>query len=117
MAEAALIAHNALFDNHGQSCCAGSRTFVQAKIYDEFVKQAKKLALQKKVGDPFKLNVEQGPQIDREMLNKVIDLIESGKLEGAKVETGGAREGTKGFFIQVNIVVVQFEQTYRALNF
>lgn len=32
--EAAEIAHNAIFANHGQNCCAGSRTFVQEQIYD-----------------------------------------------------------------------------------
>lgn len=32
--EAAEIAHNAIFANHGQNCCAGSRTFVQEGIYD-----------------------------------------------------------------------------------
>lgn len=32
--EAVEIAHNAIFANHGQNCCAGSRTFVQEKIYD-----------------------------------------------------------------------------------
>lgn len=32
--EAAEIAHAAVFTNHGQNCCAGSRTFVHEKIYD-----------------------------------------------------------------------------------
>lgn len=76
---------------------------MHSKIYDEFVKQAKLLADQKKVGDPFKSDTDQGPQIDREMFDKVIGLIESGKKQGAKVETGGAREGSVGFFIQVKM--------------
>jgi len=103
VSEAAGIAHDALFGNHGQSCCAGSRTFVHSKIYDNFVKQAKLLAEEKKVGDPFKPETDQGPQIDKEMFDKVIGLIESGKKEGAKVETGGAREGNVGFFVQPTV--------------
>merc|ERR1739844_396022 len=35
------ICHGAIFNNHGQNCCAGSRTFVQAGIYDKFVAKAK----------------------------------------------------------------------------
>lgn len=61
--EAVEIAHNAIFANHGQNCCAGSRTFVHEKIYDEFVKKASVKAKQKKVGDPFDSNTEQGPQV------------------------------------------------------
>lgn len=63
MDEAAEVAHEALFSNHGQSCCAGSRTFVQAEIYDEFVKKATALAKNRAVGDPFSNGVQQGPQV------------------------------------------------------
>lgn len=63
MDEAAEIAHNAIFANHGQNCCAGSRTFVQAGIYDQFVKRAVELAKNRKVGEPFEDGVQQGPQV------------------------------------------------------
>ncbi|XP_076239580.1 aldehyde dehydrogenase 1A1 [Calliopsis andreniformis] len=101
--EAAKLANFALFTNHGQCCCAASRTFVHAKIYDEFVKCAKQLALKIKVGDPFSPETEQGPQIDEQMFNKVLRLIESGKKEGAVLETGGQREGKVGYFIQPTV--------------
>ncbi|XP_043461545.1 retinal dehydrogenase 1-like [Leptopilina heterotoma] len=101
--EAAEIAYNALFDNHGQSCCAGSRTFVQAKVYDEFVKRAKQLAQRRKVGDPFKSDTDQGPQVDRDMFEKVMGLIKSGIDAKAKVETGGKRVGNAGFFIEPTV--------------
>jgi acyl-CoA reductase-like NAD-dependent aldehyde dehydrogenase len=47
----------------GQNCCAGSRTFVQDGIYDEFVKKAAKLASLKKVGDPFNSDTQIGPLV------------------------------------------------------
>ena len=62
MDEAVDIAHAAIFNNHGQNCCAGSRTFVQAGIYDKFVAKAKAKAEGRKVGDPW-TDVEQGPQV------------------------------------------------------
>ncbi|XP_012263551.1 aldehyde dehydrogenase 1A1 [Athalia rosae] len=101
--EAADIAHAALFDNHGQSCCAGSRTYVQAGIYDAFVARAKELAIQRKVGDPFGSDVVQGPQIDKDQLDKITALVESGKQQGATVQTGGARHGNVGFFFQPTV--------------
>lgn len=101
--EAAEIAHSAIFSNHGQNCCAGSRTFVHSKIYNEFVKHAKQLALNRKVGDPFDSKTEQGPQVDEEMLNKIMGLINSGKQQGAVVEAGGSRKGDIGYFVQPTV--------------
>ncbi|EDO27860.1 predicted protein, partial [Nematostella vectensis] len=96
------IAHEALFFNQGQCCSAGSRTFVQDTIYDEFVKKSVERAKARTVGDPFD-SVDQGPQIDQEQFDKIMDLIESGKKEGAKMQCGGARHGNKGFFIQPTV--------------
>ena len=47
----------------GQCCCAGSRTFVHERVYDEFVEKAKARAVNRSVGDPFKGGIEQGPQV------------------------------------------------------
>lgn len=55
--------HAALFFNQGQCCSAGSRTFVQDTIYDEFVKKSVLRAQNRAVGDPFDDAVEQGPQV------------------------------------------------------
>lgn len=92
-----------MFANHGQNCCAGSRTFVQEEIYDEFVKQAVEMAKKINVGNPFAPKVDQGPQVDDEMFNKVLGYIESGKSEGAKLETGGKRFGNEGYFIEPTV--------------
>lgn len=101
--EAVQIAHDGLFMNHGQCCCAGSRTYVQEGIYDEFVKRSTELARKRKVGNPFDATTQQGPQIDDEMFNKVMGYIESGKKSGAKLECGGNRVGKKGYFIEPTI--------------
>ncbi|XP_011866326.1 PREDICTED: aldehyde dehydrogenase, mitochondrial [Vollenhovia emeryi] len=92
-------AHFGLFFNMGQCCCAGSRTFVQSKIYDEFVEKSALRAKTKPVGNPFDLKIEQGPQIDEEQLNKIMRLIETGKDQGASLMTGGERIGDRGYFV------------------
>ncbi|KAK4881901.1 hypothetical protein RN001_005220 [Aquatica leii] len=101
--QAVNIAYNACFANHGQNCCAGSRTYVQAGIYDKFVKKAVEKAKTTTVGDPFHEDTDQGPQVSQEMLEKVLGLIECGKKDGAKLETGGCQKGKEGYFIEPTV--------------
>ena len=61
--EAVLYAHSAIMENHGQNCCAGSRTYVHESIYDQFVSKAKELALHRIVGDPYDPDTVQGPLV------------------------------------------------------
>ncbi|MED6131931.1 Aldehyde dehydrogenase [Stylosanthes scabra] len=96
-------AHSALFFNQGQCCCAGSRTFVHESIYDEFVEKSKARALKRVVGDPFRSGVEQGPQIDSVQFEKILNYIKSGIENGAKLESGGERFGSKGYYIQPTV--------------
>lgn len=42
-------------------------------------------------------------QIDGEQLGKIMDLVESGKKEGAKLCTGGNKTGDKGFYMQPTV--------------
>lgn len=96
-------AHFGLFFNQGQCCCAGSRIFVEDKIYDEFVAKSVARAQRRSVGNPFDLNVEQGPQVDEDQFDKILALIESGKQQGARLLTGGQRYGDRGYFIQPTV--------------
>jgi len=95
-------AHFGLFFNQGQCCCAGSRIFVESSVYDEFVERSTERAKRRTVGDPF-ANVEQGPQIDAEQMNKILQLIKTGQKEGAKMTTGGNRFGDAGFFVEPTV--------------
>ncbi|XP_068332332.1 aldehyde dehydrogenase family 2 member B7, mitochondrial-like [Pyrus communis] len=97
------MAHFALFFNQGQCCCSGSRTFVHEKVYDEFLEKAKARAERRLVGDPFKGGIEQGPQIDSVQFEKILKYIDYGVKAGAKLETGGERVGTKGFYIKPTV--------------
>ena len=95
--------HFALFFNQGQACCAGSRLFVEDKIYDEFVDKSVARASRRTVGDPFDASTEQGPQIDSIQFDKVMSYIDSGKWEGAELLTGGKRVGDRGYFIEPTV--------------
>lgn len=101
--EAVPLAQEAVFINHGQICCAGSRTFVQEKIYDEFVKRSVELAKKRKVGNQFAADTLQGPQVDKDTFDKIITYIDYGKKDGAKLEIGGKTIGTEGFFVEPTV--------------
>jgi aldehyde dehydrogenase (NAD+) len=101
--EAVEGAHFGLFFNHGQCCCAGSRVFVEEKIYDKFVEKSGARAKNRTVGDPFDPATEQGPQVDQAQFDKVMGYIDAGRSEGANLVCGGDRVGNRGYFVQPTV--------------
>lgn len=93
----------AIFLNQGQNCCAGTRTFVQAGIYDEFLEKFGRRTAQRKLGDPFDAATEQGPQIDQDQYDKILHYIGLGKKQGARCVTGGERAFEKGYFVKPTV--------------
>uniref|UniRef100_A0A8C4EWB5 Aldehyde dehydrogenase 1 family, member A3 n=1 Tax=Dicentrarchus labrax TaxID=13489 RepID=A0A8C4EWB5_DICLA len=91
------------FYNQGQCCTAASRVFVEESIHEEFVRRSIENAKKIVIGDPLDPRTSHGPQIDRQQFDKIMDLIESGKKEGAKLEYGGAAVEEKSLFIQPTI--------------
>jgi len=96
-------AHFGLFFNMGQCCCAASRLMVEESIYDKFVEASVERAKKRTVGNPFDANNEQGPQVDEEQMNKILGYVDIGKQQGAKLLTGGARYGDRGYFVQPTV--------------
>ncbi|XP_068131197.1 retinaldehyde dehydrogenase 3 [Hyperolius riggenbachi] len=96
-------AHQGVFFNQGQCCTAASRVYVEESVYPEFVRRSVDYAKRRMLGDPFDCKTEQGPQIDKEQFNKVLEFIQIGKDEGAKLECGGSAIGEKGFFIKPTV--------------
>ncbi|CAB3405628.1 unnamed protein product [Caenorhabditis bovis] len=101
--EATHQATHGIFFNQGQCCCAGSRTFVEGKVYDEFVARSKELAEKTVIGDPFNLSTTQGPQVDGNQVNTILKYIDAGKKEGAQLVTGGSKHGDKGHFVKPTV--------------
>jgi aldehyde dehydrogenase (NAD+) len=55
---------------------------------------------ERKLGDLFDPETEQGPQIDKAQFDKILQYVEHGKNDGAKLVTGGKRHGDKGYYIE-----------------
>jgi len=92
-----------LFFNQGQCCCAGSRVFVEESIHQEFVEKLAARAAERNLGNPFDTETTQGPQVDADQFNKIMDYIQRGHDAGATCVTGGKRYGEKGFFIEPTV--------------
>jgi len=92
-----------IYYNHGQCCSAGSRIYIQEGIYDRFMERFKERAQKNVVGDPFKEDTFQGPQVSQVQFDRIMSYIDIAKQEGATVEIGGERHGSKGFFIKPTI--------------
>jgi phenylacetaldehyde dehydrogenase len=96
-------AASAVFFNHGQCCCAGSRLFVHKSVYDEVVEgvavEAKKIHL----GSGFDPATQMGPLVSQEQLDRVCGFIDAGTREGANLVTGGKRKGDQGYFVEPTV--------------
>ncbi|XP_069622421.1 retinaldehyde dehydrogenase 3 [Ranitomeya imitator] len=101
--QAVECAHQGVFFNQGQCCTAASRVYVEESVYPEFVRRSVDYAKRRLLGDPLDSKTEQGPQIDEEQFNKVLEFIQSGKDQGAKLECGGSAVGERGFFIKPTV--------------
>ncbi|TVM33739.1 aldehyde dehydrogenase family protein [Oceanidesulfovibrio marinus] len=94
--------------NQGQVCCAGSRAFIHEDIYDRFLEEAVKAFSEIKVDLPWLPDTQMGTQINQHQLDQILNYIEIGKKEGARVAVGGSRAAGdqlgKGSFMQPTIL-------------
>ncbi|ORY44647.1 betaine-aldehyde dehydrogenase [Leucosporidium creatinivorum] len=88
--------------NSGQACIAGSRIYVHESISHEFIKEFKKVFGTYQHGDPLDKSTTLGPIADEIQVKKVVEYIEIGKRDG-KLEMGGVRVESKGFFIEPTV--------------
>jgi betaine-aldehyde dehydrogenase len=92
-----------VFFNNGECCVSGSRLFVQNSIADDFIARVTERTKKLKVGNPFEEDTDIGAMIDPKHHGKVLEYIDSGVAEGAKLLAGGAAAGGAGHFVQATI--------------
>jgi len=98
-------AASAIFFNHGQCCCAGSRLYVHKKHFDKVVDGVASAAKKIKIGPGSAPDTEMGPLVSEEQLNRVMGYLQSGQSEGAKSVAGGGRFGDRGYFVKPTVLV------------
>jgi aldehyde dehydrogenase (NAD+) len=97
---------NGIFYGKGEVCNAGSRLFIESKVQDEFLDKLVARAQKMKPADPLDPKTRMGAIVSHAQMQGVLDYIETGKNEGAKLIAGGRRvsvDGGRGFFIEPTI--------------
>lgn len=95
---------SAIFFNHGQCCCAGSRLFAHESIFDKVVEGVSDIASKIRVGSGLDPETQMGPLVSEEQFQKVTGYIDSGLKEGAKATAGGQKAGDKGYFVKPTVL-------------
>ena len=99
-------AANAIFFNHGQCCCAGSRLYVHKSVYDRSWRASPTSPARSRSGRA-RPATEMGPLVSDEQFARVTGYIKDGREAGAKVAVGGDRVGNLGYFVAPTV----FENT------
>ncbi|MBG9980951.1 aldehyde dehydrogenase family protein [Facklamia sp. DSM 111018] len=92
-----------LTNNTGQICTALSRLIVPQNRLQEIEEIATKYVQSLKVGDPNEKDTIMGPLVSMAQKEKVMEFIEKGKNEGAKLIVGGKSLPDKGYFVEPTI--------------
>ena len=105
MKQATAGAASAIFFNHGQCCCAGSRLFIEQKSFDQVVEGISEAAKKIKVGPGMNADSNMGPLVSEEQFRRVTGYMEAGIKEGAKAVVGGKKVGNRGYFVEPTVLV------------
>lgn len=80
-----------VFSSTGQSCIAGTRLFVQARIFDAFVARLVQATQALRVGDPFDPATQVAPMVHVDHRDAVAAMVDQARADGAEVLCGAAR--------------------------
>jgi aldehyde dehydrogenase (NAD+) len=103
---------NGIYFNQGHVCCAGSRLLVQESIYEQTVAKLKRRLETLRLGDPLDKNTDIGAINSKMQLDKITELVESGKAEGAEIFQPACRLPEKGYWFAPT-VFTNVAQSYR----
>ena len=95
------------FVGAGQTCIAGTRILVQNSVYDDFVAALVDQAERIRIGDPSHAETQLGPVISERARRRILNYVEIGVSEGAKLETGGvipSVPGLDGYFVAPTVL-------------
>ena len=92
-------AASGIFFNAGQVCSAGSRVLAHEAVYDDVVERLTARAKALRIGDTADRATALGPVISEKQMKSILDYVDIGVNEGARLTTGGERIGERGYFI------------------
>jgi succinate-semialdehyde dehydrogenase/glutarate-semialdehyde dehydrogenase len=90
--------------NMGEACTAANRFYVHEKVHDEFANKLTAKMAGLKMGNGLDDGIALGPLVNKDGLDKVIELVDDAVKKGAKVLTGGKAPGGPGFFYPATVL-------------
>jgi aldehyde dehydrogenase (NAD+)/betaine-aldehyde dehydrogenase len=95
-----------IFGASGQSCIAGSRLYLQSKIYNEFLDKLITKAKKIKLGGPMEEDTQMGPLNSFKQLENIEKNIKATTEQGGKIRCGGERSSVsnKGYYFPATII-------------
>jgi phenylacetaldehyde dehydrogenase len=109
-------AAQAIFSNAGQVCVAGSRLYIHETIYEKVVEGVAEIARNMAVGPATQEGHDMGPLISKKQLNSVIQMIHSGREEGARLVAGGECLNNQGGYFLQPTVFADTNHSMRVVN-
>jgi lactaldehyde dehydrogenase/glycolaldehyde dehydrogenase len=101
----AIVSSKVIFS--GQVCNCAERVYVEDSIYDRFMEKVTKKMSEVKVEDAFsENNPDMSSMVSKDQVDKVAEMVEFAKKEGAEVLVGGNRseQFDKGYFYQPTLL-------------
>jgi aldehyde dehydrogenase (NAD+) len=96
-----------VFGNAGQSCAAGTRVFVQERVYEDFIERVAAFGKALNVGDSLDPKTDIGPLISQRQLDRVLGYMHAGTSDGARLVLGGGRAANpllkNGYFVEPTV--------------
>ncbi|MFN3971362.1 MAG: NAD-dependent succinate-semialdehyde dehydrogenase [Gemmobacter sp.] len=92
------------FRNNGQTCVCANRIYVQAGVYDVFAEKLAEALAKTRVGDGLTEDVQFGPLVNMDAVEKVEEHIADATAKGGRVIVGGKRHALGGSFFEPTII-------------
>jgi len=95
---------SSVFFNKGENCIAAGRLFVEESIHDEYLRRVVAEIGKMTIGDPLDRSTQHGPQNHRAHLEKLLEYVDIGVKEGARLVCGGKQVDRPGLFMEPTVL-------------
>ncbi|WP_157218106.1 aldehyde dehydrogenase family protein [Flavisphingomonas formosensis] len=95
----------AILGNHGQNCCAGSRLYVHASLFDRVIEGVAEIARAVRIGPGLDPASQMGPMVNHAHRDRVLAFVEEGRRAGASLVYGGESVADPGAYLNPALLV------------
>ncbi|XP_053989022.1 cytosolic 10-formyltetrahydrofolate dehydrogenase [Hylaeus volcanicus] len=108
------VGMSSVFFNKGENCIAAGRIFVEESIHDDFVSRIIEETKKITIGNPLDRSTAHGPQNHKAHMDKLLEYVNRGVQEGAKLVYGGKRLDRPGWYFEPTVLTDVKDDMYIA---